>query len=239
MLELIISVTILALFLGVIFGTIRLASRSWEVGEKRVEGIQRTRASYDLISEDIKSIFPTEGIICPELKGCNKKAPLFIGEAERIKFVASNPGLRLSKNRYRIVSYYLEFDPNINANVIMMEERFWLFPDFFTTLDGMLCSDCEDEEFETPTYVYPLYPNIEELRFEYYGKRNAESEADWYETWNPLEVICTCDVREIERMLPQKIRINIVLADIEDEDLKDEDKEISFVVPVTGSIGIQ
>jgi len=234
LLELIISVTILVLFLGVIFGTIRLASRSWEAGEKRVERIQRARVSYDLISEDIKSIFPFQGMVCPGGNGCRERAHLFIGEGTRIKFVTSNPGLRLSQNKYRIVSYYLD-DTN---NAIIMEEQQWLFPDFFRIEDEDLCFECSrDDEFKSTVYRHSLYPYIEELRFEYYGTKQGDSDPEWYESWNSLETLCACDRTEIESKLPQKVKVIIRLSEIDDKDIEKEDIETVFVVPIIGGAG--
>ena len=60
LLELMISITILTMILGIILGAMRLGSRSWEVGEKRIDRVQKIRMTHDIISEDIKSILPTK-----------------------------------------------------------------------------------------------------------------------------------------------------------------------------------
>ena len=156
LLELMISITILALILGVIFGAMRLGSRSWEVGEKRIDRLQRMRMTYDIISEDIKSVLPanlgrsTMKSICPEGRGCKQKAILFIGESDRIKFVTTNPGLDRSLNtsEYRVVSYYLGQHYGEDEKGVMMEEHAWLFPDFFRF--ETICDTCEAESYSLP-----------------------------------------------------------------------------------------
>ena len=60
LLEVLISITILALILAVIMGAMRLGSKAWETGNRKVEEIQRERISFDLLAEDIKSIYRLE-----------------------------------------------------------------------------------------------------------------------------------------------------------------------------------
>lgn len=233
LLELVISVTILSLILGIILGALRLGIRSWEVGEERIERLQRERVSYELISEDIKSILPQTGPICPEGKGCNAiKTYFFIGDKERIKFIASNPGLKLSYNQCRIVTYYLEDDPNTGNKVIMMAEQPWLFPDFFR-LDEELCGECEDKEYECSIYIHRLYPDVEGLEFSYYGARERGHDPEWDEGkgWNPWEGLCSCSAPDILKTLPQKVKVKITRAKLY-EDETDEEVTTEFTVPV-------
>ncbi|MGA1795780.1 MAG: type II secretion system protein J [bacterium] len=221
LLELMISVTILTLILGVIFGAMRLGSRSWEKGEERIDRLQRMRVTYDILSEDIRSI-PLSGgrrqgdygkiSICPEGKGCNLKAVLFIGESDRIRFVTTNPGLAPSLNRdsYRVVTYYLGQHYNSEYEGVVMEEYAWLFSDFFRF--ETLCDRCEKgaDEFNYDPFVYSIYPEVTELGFRYYGIHRGDEEPDWYETWNPFQDLCSCDKGLIQDTLPQKVEVRMV-----------------------------
>ncbi|MGA1867000.1 MAG: type II secretion system protein J [bacterium] len=254
LLELLISISILAMILAIIMGAMRLGSKAWDSGERRIEKYQRVRVVYDLISEDIRSMVGMEirgrrlrtitKSICPGGKGCNQKAPLFIGEPSRITFVSANPGLEhsLSRYRYRVVTYYLAgespFDDEEVAaeNGIVMREEPWLFDDFFKPL----CSPCDSEEApEHDHYTHVLYPNVRECSFEYFGKRNLDEEESWDDTWNPLEKICECDRGSIEKELPVKIRVTFVSAtdnETEDEEARQEISfEVPLMVPITDS----
>jgi len=244
LLELMISITILTLILAVIFGAMRLGSRSWEVGEKRIDRIQRMRITHDIISEDIRSILPTGSgrgsrygtkPICPDGRGCSVKAVLFIGETDRIKFVTTNPGIDRSLNtsQYRVVTYFLGQEYHEEYQGVVMEEHAWLFPDFFRF--EAICDKCESEEniFEFETFTHVIYPDVRELTFRYYGKRTGDAEPEWYETWNTFDDLCSCDSSAIQDALPQKIEVKMMRPKVmsqEEEDLE----EIIFEVPIEG-----
>lgn len=228
-----ISVTILALILGVILGAMRLGSRSWEVEEKRVERLQRMRVTYDIISEDIKSVLcNVKKSICPGGSGCRHIAHMFIGENDRIKFVSANPGIgaNLSRSRYRVASYYLGQDYNTEYEGVVLEESKWLFPDFFRF--DFVCDICDSEssEFESESNLYVIYPDVTELTFQYYGTRNGESEPDWYDTWNSLEDLCSCDPGYIQELLPEKVRIRMLRPPIKGRKAEEEPEEIVIEV---------
>jgi len=243
LLELMISVTILSLILGVILGAMRLGSRSWEVGEKRIDRLQRMRITYDIISEDIKSILPSGGrktknygemFICPEGRGCRQKAGLFIGESDRIKFVSTNPGLDQSLNRskYRVVSYYLGQDYHSDYKGVVMEEYVWLFSDFFRF--EILCDMCETEEdeFEYETFIHSIYPDVTDLTFKYYGTHRGDEDPDWYETWNSIEDLCSCDPGMIQDSMPQKVEVRMIRPKILGVEGEKETEEILFEVNI-------
>ncbi len=238
-----ISITILALILGVILGAMRLGSRSWEAGEKRIDRLQRMRITYDIISEDIKSILPS-GVqknkdygrkdICPEGKGCTQKAALFIGERDRIKFVTTSPGLHYSLNRskYRVVSYYLGQHYDSEYTGVIMEEHAWLFSDFFRF--ETLCDMCEaeEDEFEYDRFIHSIYPDVTELTFRYYGTHKGDEEPDWYETWNSFEDLCSCDPGMIQDSMPQKIEVKMIRPKVMEAEGEEETEEVIFEVNI-------
>jgi hypothetical protein len=173
--------------------------------------------------------------ICPEGRGCNQTAALFIGESDRIKFVSTNPGLHHSLNRseYRVVSYYLGQDYNPDYKGVVMEEQAWLFPDFFRF--ETLCDMCEsdEDEFEYETFTHSIYPDVTEFTFRYYGIRKGEEEPDWYETWNSLqEVLCTCSRDEIQDTMPHKVEVRMLRPKIIGGEGEEEIEEVKFEVNI-------
>jgi hypothetical protein len=112
-----------------------------------------------------------------------------------------------------------------------MEEQMWLFPDFFSF--ETLCDTCDAEvEFEYESFVHSIYPDVTELEFRYYGKRGADEDAEWYETWNSFEDLCSCDPGMIQKSLPQKVEVKIVKPKIIAKEDEEEKEEIIFEVPI-------
>ena len=185
LLELLISITILAMILGIIMGAMRLASRAFEAGDKQIDKIQHVRVMYDFIMEDIRSMVVSdsesvknkrskskskciEGDICPERSECSKKAPLFIGEPHRITFLSTNPGLdrSLAKSDYRVVTYYLynesPFDDEVGdlKGIIMRERELvsqLIYKDFFKPLcDNCTSKTISDDKIDNLLSIEPI-----------------------------------------------------------------------------------
>lgn len=260
LLELLLSITILAMILGIIMGAMRLASRAFEAGDKQIDKIQHVRVMYDFIMEDIRSMVVSDSDnvsirrsnaitrhICPEQAGCNKKAPLFIGDSHRITFLTTNPGLdpSLAKSKYRVVTYYLynesPFDDEVgDLKGIIMREQAWplLNNDFFEPI----CDSCSsetilDDETDNLLSINPisLYKDVVECKFEYYGQKALDAEPEWHENWNPLEKICECDSGSIEKDFPIKIRATILYTN-EDVGGEGATEELSFEIPIMVSL---
>ena len=194
--------------------------------------------TYDIFSEDIKSMLcHVKKCICPECKGCRHIAHMFIGGRDRIKFVSANPGIdrMLSRSRYRVVSYYLGQDYDSEYKGVVLEESKWLFPDFFRF--DRVCNMCDSDsgEFEYETSIHVVYPDVTELTFEYYGTRGGDEDPDWYETWNSLDDLCSCDPGLIQDSLPEKVKIRMLKPPIIGRE--EETEEVIFDVSIGCSQG--
>ena len=254
LLELLISVTILAIILTIIMGAMRLASRAFDVGDKRIDKYQRIRVMYDFITEDIRSMVvfdsnlkPIVKKICPEGAGCRIEAPLFIGEQNRITFLTTNPGLApsLLDSKYRIVTYYLNteapsgYERGDLKGIIMQEEQWPLLnEDFFKPVCDSCSSEKKLEDEPNKFFIEPisLYPDVIGCSFEYFGQKALDAEPTWYDDWNSMEKICECNQGSIEKNFPIKIKATIIYSSADEGANEGDTEELSFEIPILVSL---
>ncbi len=82
-LEVIISLTIMALMVVVIYGALRLGIRAAERGEEQKEANQRMRATFSLIRRQLKSAYPYP------IQDQGESFVYFIGERDEVSFISS------------------------------------------------------------------------------------------------------------------------------------------------------
>ncbi len=218
LIEVLISLTILAMIMGVIMGGFRLGIQSWETGEKRLEEQQRMRCVFDILIQDIKSCMGTKKPATYTLDAAGGKQfdrdrqkwpVVFLGEAKKVTFITAASGIdpQLKKGSLRFVSYYLSQSEDKPG--LVMEESAWLYQDPFKKED-----ETEDDALEPKHYIYSLYPDVVDITFQYYGVKKPQGAAEtldadpqWCDDWNLLE-----DVQSGEKYLkelPEKIRVTI------------------------------
>jgi prepilin-type N-terminal cleavage/methylation domain-containing protein len=83
LLELLISLTIFGLIVGVIFNSFRISVRAWEKGDSEVERQQRSRVAFDLLRHQLASAYVTE----PRRDG--QKSFLFNGTSKSLEFIST------------------------------------------------------------------------------------------------------------------------------------------------------
>ena len=101
LLELMVSVALLAVIITVISGAIRLSYRSVDSGEKKIESLERLRMSLIIIDSQIQSAFP----LTDEEQGV--KVPYFEGERDVLMF-ASNYSIWDGEKGFVQVTYWVE-----------------------------------------------------------------------------------------------------------------------------------
>lgn len=179
LLELLLTMGILVLIVGIMGTTFRLAIRSWEKGEEHVEAFRRTRIVMDLLAQQLKSFYPYM------VKDKNTYHIAFEGEASSLKFVSP-----LSLRHYLVtglkwVHYYIEEDGE-NGKTLFVQESTVTGEDFLEDEDG---KDLQDGE------AVSLFPGLEDLTFEYYvvavenrsgreRKNGEEKEGEWLTQWS-------------------------------------------------------
>lgn len=111
LLELLVSITVLALILVAVLGALQVGSRSWESGERRAEENQRTRTLFEALARELTALYPLR------VKEGEKEVVVFRGQADSLEF-ATLPQSYGSEPRsfmVRIVRYAVEPDRGLIA----------------------------------------------------------------------------------------------------------------------------
>ncbi|MBW1678788.1 MAG: prepilin-type N-terminal cleavage/methylation domain-containing protein, partial [Deltaproteobacteria bacterium] len=188
LLELLITVVILSLIVGIAGGAFRLSIRVWEKGEEKMEEFRKTRIVLDRLAQQIKSFYPYW------IKEEDKYEIAFQGEANTLTFVSPISLQSPMITGLVLVQYLLEHDrnPDEGGDLILRE----------SLLIGDDLSPVSLEESEKEGSGVTLLSGLDELTFDYYVLPPDSKEGEWLESWVWKE-------QEEDMMLPQAIRITL------------------------------
>ncbi|MFQ5717164.1 MAG: prepilin-type N-terminal cleavage/methylation domain-containing protein [Nitrospinales bacterium] len=198
LLELIISITIIAVIVGISLGGMRLGLSTREIGEQKAETYQRLRFIGEQISKNVKSLHPLfirqqeeekEAFFETEEKATPpKKVMAFEGLENSIRFITFADSLSMIKNPpwMHEVRFYLGRHPKSLEKGIIMMERDIVADAVFTEVQP-----------DSPAARYiMLAQNVADLRFRYYKMEKLTSEelesqedktikykGEWVDTW--------------------------------------------------------
>ena len=182
LLELLISMTILAMIVVIVFGAFRISVRAWEKGETAVESRQRQRIVLDLIRHQLASVCTTP---VPDREG----QPLrFRGDGQSMAFVSLVPLTPGTPAGPVYVRYTVRHDPSDDTAGLTFYERGANLP------DGRPGAGEPDE-----SGFYELLDGVEDIGFEYLKIRPNETESPWQESWDPA----------FDRGVPRAVRIMV------------------------------
>lgn len=154
LLELIISIALIGIIVLIIAGAMRLGFRSVDSGEKRIESLERMRASLNIIDSQIQSEMP----LTYDDEGVRKF--YFKGERKLMQF-ATNYSIWGGEKGYVVAAYKVESGDNgkevlyVSENIIGIEGK-------------------RDTK---------LFDNFETIYFEYFFKDPTEEEGEWVDQW--------------------------------------------------------
>jgi general secretion pathway protein J len=154
LLELIISIALIGIIVLIIAGAMRLGFRSVDSGEKKIESLERMRASLNIIDSQIQSEIP----LTYDDEGAIKY--YFKGEREFMQF-PTNYSIWGGENGYVIATYKVESGDN-GKQVLYVSEN----------IVGM--------EIKRDTKLFDAY---EMIYFEYFFKDPTEEEGKWVDQW--------------------------------------------------------
>lgn len=173
LLELLISLTILAMILVLIFSALRIGIRAWEKGEADIEMHQRRRTVLQLVKRQLSSI------VVRKIKE-NGKKPFFLkGDDKSIEFVSCLSIVPGSSSGNVFVKYLIRAIDKGNGNIIeqlVFYEKKYLFLS-------------EDEDTEALSYdsFYELFPGVRSISFEYLREYSNTQALEWLPKWLPEE----------------------------------------------------
>lgn len=169
LLELIISLTIMAVIVVIVFGAFRIGIKAWEKGERDIEKHQRYRIVLELINRQMASI------MFKKVKRSDKEELLLKGDMKSFEF-ASRVSMKPA-NEFGIVfvKYSVAEGENEGEGLYAYEKNFVLFDDEFNF------DDIDPEEF------FVLIPSAHSVSFKYLKppEEGLEEEPSWVETWDP------------------------------------------------------
>jgi len=207
LIEVTVTLVILGLIILIIFGVFRLGLSAWERGEAIQEEYQKTRVLSQLISQQIKSVFPYK--IKSQKAGGDYLA--FEGKAASLKFVSALP-LKANKNEGLVYVFYEFKEGGKGAGRLVLYEQRVLMKDFF------------EEELKEDQGV-SLMEGISNIRFEYLREEDPQNNRpeEWIEEWNAKE----------EKALPKAIRMTFQYPAYRQEGRKEKENETAFLMALS------
>lgn len=157
LLELLISITMLALITAILGGALRMAHRTLDKGERKIHYLERVKASFSLVESQIQSLFPYQ------YDDEGQKKFYFSGGKEKLIF-ASNYSLWRGARGNTFVTYDIQTDEKGKQYLKITEQIIGL--------------EAKDETI--------LFNDCTSIKFEYFLK-DAFEEGKWIEEWSADE----------------------------------------------------
>jgi general secretion pathway protein J len=168
LLELLISMTILALIFVTVLGAIKVGSKSWESGELRAEENQRTRTLFDTLARELTMIYPLR------VKDQDRDVIAFRGKSDSLSFATlpQSYGAEPFSHMIRIVTYTVDPDRGLVAT------------EGYPSVESAAASDSPEGREKA------LDGRVSDARFRYLvpeGKPEEKLPPTWHDYWDPSE----------------------------------------------------
>ena len=168
LLELLISMTILALIFVAVLGAIRVGSKSWEGGEQRAEENQRTRTLFDTLTRELTMLYPLR------VKEQDRQVLAFHGRSDSLSFATlpQSYGAEPFSHMIRVVTYAVQ------------PERGLVATESYPLVGVAGASDPQEGRMKG------LDERVSEARFRYLvpeGKPEEKLPPTWRESWDPSQ----------------------------------------------------
>jgi len=154
LLELLISLVMIGVIAIIITGAIRLGIRTVNTGETKIDHLERTRASFNIIDSQIQSQIP----LTFEENG--EKKYYFHGDRGSLQF-STNYSLWGGQKGYVLVRYTVESDD--------MRKQ------FLAVSENIIGTNNNREA--------RLFPAVDAIHFEYFFKDPTEEKGKWVDKW--------------------------------------------------------
>ncbi len=225
LLEVLLSVAIIAMLTGILAGALHVTMQTWERGEGRIERVEKIRHLLDFIAEDIRGAYSYRTKVEERLFSA------FFGDKDRLNFISTSPPLTSGMvfTGLKETSYWV--DP---ATGLMLREA------------PLLHSDLFDEERGVTLVVAP---DIRAIQLEYlYQERSrltGSIESEWSESWGALDELSEAtgvraslhfmdeNVRRYSiRRIPRAVRMTLRYEEVFPNGMKKSKELGPVVVPI-------
>ncbi|MEZ4524581.1 MAG: type II secretion system protein [Desulfobacterales bacterium] len=169
LLELLISLTIVALITVLVFSALRIGVRAWEKGEENVENRQRYRIVLNLMRLQLAAV-------CLSASGSGEnQAPIFRGESDFVEFISRKSLIPGRSAGMVFVRYQTEFDKD-TVRVSLYEKN------------TVLLKNMADMAVPAPDDYYELIRDMADFGFEYLkvsvDDKSGETKREWQTGWD-------------------------------------------------------
>lgn len=177
LLEMVVSLTILAGLTAFLVVAFRLAGGSIERGEAEAREMARLRAGIGIFERSIRSADPSP------LPGGERPAPYFFGEPKRLRFLSASSVSSAPGGGFRLLCFF-ESDGSPEGGGLSLSDA----PPFRT--EGA-------ESWEGRENARLFLPGATDVTFTYSPGPSEEGKWEWFDSW---------DIRETET-LPRAVRV--------------------------------
>lgn len=163
LIELVIALSLLVVMLGLLWGSLNFAVRSWDTGEARAAQASERRLADSFLRREMASLFPMRW------KDALAVKLAFEGEKDRLRFVstrsagATKPGIAL-------VGIALEDGKDIRSRDLVMRRA-------LPQVDAKDFSALDEGDRTV------LASGVERVEFAYFGTENDLVEGSWRDSW--------------------------------------------------------
>ena len=187
LLELIISLTILAVILLIIFSGLRLGLRAWDRGEKDLDLNQRERIGMEMIQHQLASFEFHE--LSDSLRDLKSGSNIYFqGNSTSMAFFSALP-LMPGERSGLVLVHYLIVEEDGKAGIYIREKG-----------SSQVKKEDLHGEDQVRDDLVPLITGLDKIYFEYLKKGKTKEESLWQDSWDPKE----------EKGYPLAVRVGIV-----------------------------
>ncbi len=178
LLEMIVSLTILAGIAAFLVVAFRLAGGSIERGEAEAREMARLRAGIGIFERSIRS---AEASILPG--GAERPAPYFLGEPKKLRFLSSSSFSAMHGGGFRLLCFFEAAGPAGNAGLSVSDASPF-------RAEGTASWDGEEG-------ARVFLPGATDVTFSYSSGPSEEGKWEWVDSWDGRE----------QGMLPRAVRV--------------------------------
>jgi general secretion pathway protein J len=194
LLELMISMTVLGIIMTLVYGAMRLGTRTWETGQAQMDEWQRRQAVMALIERQLGSVYLPDGPLYVQ-------TPVFLGESEELAFFSSLPLIQdLQGPRTVFARYRVERGRDGDWRLLFVERT----PDFPNALRS---DPPPDDEWEI------LADGLSEVDFAYLRKvpQGSDKPWEWETEWEANDGKAPLAIRVSMQWKPDELAMKLMV----------------------------
>jgi prepilin-type N-terminal cleavage/methylation domain-containing protein len=230
LLELLVTLTILAAMASMIFGSFRMSANAWNRGDKVVNGAQRFRIMAELMRRQLSCAYALDirpnpaalesermGLFPSPIPRATSRAsgpmgisnnPLFMGTPTSLKFIGLYALRPFENAGLNLITYSVESAPDRKSDQVVERETRYVGGDYVLG----------DNLFRHDDRYTVVFENVEEAKFQYFGVDFLTGVGSWEDSWDS----------QAKLTMPRAVALDIKLR----EDAAGVGQKHRFVVPV-------